>query len=264
MLKPVFNAPAKRGRKHGDDLRSVVDAMLYIAQTGCQWRYLPEFFGPWTRVWSQFRRWSRNGTWARVLTVLHAAAREAAGSSEESPSMVVIDTHLARGASKGGFTFHDRGGPYGRTKGAKRIVAVDVTGLPVGALVVPASTHENRASELMLEHLGLLGSPAGSSWSWWTVVSPRLLLAHLAGTTTSRSAGSGGTTNNRSSALSGTPGAWRSLMAVWAALAAWRSRSRTPPPRRPDGSRSLAARPRCATCRTNALAGVKSRSQRDR
>ena len=67
--------------------------------------------------------------------------------------MVVIDTHLARGASNGGFTFHDRGGPYGRTNGAKRVVAVDVTGLPVGALVVPASTHENRASALMLEHL---------------------------------------------------------------------------------------------------------------
>ena len=67
--------------------------------------------------------------------------------------MVVIDTHQARGASNGGFTFHHRGGPYGRTKGATRVVAVDVTGLPVAALVVPASTHENRASALMLEHL---------------------------------------------------------------------------------------------------------------
>lgn len=53
--------------------------------------------------------------------------------------------------------FHDRGGPYDRTKGAKRVVAVDVTGLPVGALVVPASTDENRASERMLEHLGRQG-----------------------------------------------------------------------------------------------------------
>ena len=126
---------------------------LYIAQSGCQWRYLPASFGPWTRVWSQFRRWSRNGTWAQALTVLHAAARHEGGRAEETPSMVVIDTHLARGASNGGFTFHDRGGPYGRTKGAKRVVAVDVTGLPVAAVVVPASTHENRASELMLEHL---------------------------------------------------------------------------------------------------------------
>src|SRR4051812_38273663 len=53
--------------------------------------------------------------------------------------------------------FHDRGGPFGRTKGAKRIVAVDVTGLPVAALVVPASSHENRASELMLEYLDRQG-----------------------------------------------------------------------------------------------------------
>jgi putative transposase len=55
LLEPVFNAPGKRGRKHANDLRTVVDAMLYIAQTGCQWRYLPQSFGPWTRVWSQFR-----------------------------------------------------------------------------------------------------------------------------------------------------------------------------------------------------------------
>lgn len=157
LLEPVFNAPGKRGRKHADDLRTVVDAMLYIAQTGCQWRYLPQSFGPWTRIWSQFRRWSRSGTWAHALTVLHAVAREAEGRVDLTPSMVVIDTHLARGASNGGFTFHDRGGPYGRTKGAKRVVAVDGTGLPVGALVVPASTHENRASELMLQHLNRQG-----------------------------------------------------------------------------------------------------------
>ena len=153
LLEPVFNAWGKRGPRHAPDLRRVVDAMLYISHTGCQWRFLPESFGPWTRVWSQFRRWSRNGTWARALTVLHKAAREADGRTEATPSMVVIDTHLARGASNGGFTFHDRGGPYGRTRGAKRVVAVDVTGLPVGALVVPASTHENRTSEVMLEHL---------------------------------------------------------------------------------------------------------------
>ena len=119
FLQPVFNAPGKRGRKHGDDLRIVVDAMLYVAQTGCQWRYLPATFGPWTRLWSHFRRWSRNSTWAKALTVLHAAVRREDGRRERTPSMIVIDTHLARGASNGGFTFHDRGGPYGRTKGAK-------------------------------------------------------------------------------------------------------------------------------------------------
>lgn len=93
----MLSTPGKRGRKHGTDLRTVVDAMLYIAQTGCQWRCLPESFGPWTRVWSQFRRWSRNRTWARALAVLDATARQAHGRAEKTPSMVVIDTHLARG-----------------------------------------------------------------------------------------------------------------------------------------------------------------------
>ena len=68
ILEPLLLVSSKRGPKHGDDLRHVVDAMLYISHTGCQWRFLPGEFGPWTRVWSQFRRWSRNGTWARVLT----------------------------------------------------------------------------------------------------------------------------------------------------------------------------------------------------
>lgn len=163
LLEPVFNALGKRGRRHADDLGSVVNAMLYISHTGCQWRFMPESFGPWTRAWSQFRRWSPNGTWARGLTVLHTEAREADGRSEATPSMVGIDTHLARGACNGGFTFHDRGGPYGRTKGAKRIVAVDVTGLPVGALVVPASTHENGTTELMLEHLASQGVTAAAA-----------------------------------------------------------------------------------------------------
>lgn len=149
---------SKRGPKHGDDLRHVVDAMLYVSHTGCQWRFLPLQFGPWTRVWSQFRRWSRNGTWARVLASLHASSRTALGRKEAQPSMVVIDTHLARGASNGGATFHDQGGPYGRTNGAKRIVCVDVTGLPLCVRVVPASTPEARAVELILEDLSRFGA----------------------------------------------------------------------------------------------------------
>jgi len=72
--------------------------------------------------------------------------------------MVVIDTHLARGASNGGVTFHDQGGPYGRTNGAKRIVCVDVTGLPLCVRVVPASTSEASAVEQLLDDLAYSGA----------------------------------------------------------------------------------------------------------
>jgi putative transposase len=153
LLERLLCPASKRGPKHGDDLRTVVDAMLYVTHTGCQWRYLPAEFGKWTRVWSQFRRWSRNGTWTRVLAALHEHARITEGRKDARPSMVVIDSQLARGASRGGLTFHDRGGPYGRTNGAKRVIAVDVTGLPLAARVVPASTSEQVCVELLIEDL---------------------------------------------------------------------------------------------------------------
>jgi transposase len=92
-----------------------------------------------------------------VLTELHRHARLEAGRSEDLPSMIVVDSHLARGGSRGGVTFHDKGGPYGRTNGAKRVVAVDVTGLPLAGVVVPASTSENTCVELVLEQLRASG-----------------------------------------------------------------------------------------------------------
>lgn len=156
LLAPFLVPPGKPGREHGD-LRTVVNGVLYITHTGCQWRFLPAEFGPWTRVWSQFRRWNRNGAWGWALAGLHAQARRRSGRAADSPSMVVIDTHLARGASNGGVTFHAKGGPYGRTNGAKRVVAVDVTGLPLAALVAPASCTESAATELLLEQLKASG-----------------------------------------------------------------------------------------------------------
>lgn len=93
-------------------------------------------FGSWTWGWSQFRRWSRNGVWSRLLAELHRKATTRLGRAEVEPSMVVIDTHLARGTSNGGSTSYDRSGPCGATKGAKRAVAADVTGLPLAAAVL--------------------------------------------------------------------------------------------------------------------------------
>ena len=81
------------------------------------------------------------------------------GRKEPKPSMVDIGTHLARGAPNGGATFHDRGGPYGNTKSTKRIVAVDVCGLPLAARVVPAPTSESTTVELLLEDMAVAGQP---------------------------------------------------------------------------------------------------------
>jgi putative transposase len=69
----------------------VVDAMLYIAQTGCQWRALPPGAVPSVDPsLVAVCRWSRNGAWARAVTVLHATARQADGRAEAVPSMITF------------------------------------------------------------------------------------------------------------------------------------------------------------------------------
>jgi putative transposase len=156
LLEAVLNRPGKRGRRHGPDLRLVVDGMLYVARTGCQWRYLPGSFGPWTRVWSQFRRWARNGVWARVLIELHRTARTNVGR-QGRPSMLVIDTHLARGASNGGATFHDKGGPTVARTGRSGSSRWMSPACRSEAWSRATSTHENVATELLLDHLEAAG-----------------------------------------------------------------------------------------------------------
>jgi hypothetical protein len=179
--------------------------------------------------------------------VLHASTREADGRADAPPSMVVIDAHLARGRPTVGSPSMTAVVPNGRTRGAKRVVAVDATGLPVGALVVPASTHENRASELMLEFLARQG------------VTGRLELVLVDRGVTAASARAlgrhhdvemrrvGWDTSSRCSGPSGTPGASRSPTAAWAVPAGWRSRTRTPPRPRRASSRSPALPPPCGT-----------------
>ena len=102
-----------------------------------------------------------------MLVALHALLRTNLGRKEPLPSMVVIDTHLARGVSNGGATFHNQGDPHGRTKGAERIVCVDVTGLPLWLRAVPVSTSEAKAIELILEDLSRrVLTNASNSCSW--------------------------------------------------------------------------------------------------
>jgi transposase len=115
-LEPAFNAPGKRGPKHAPDLRRAVDAMLYVCHTGCQWRYPPGSLGPWTRVWSQFGRWSRNRTWARALTVLHATAREAGDRADARRRWWSSTPTSPAGASNGearpGFSVREEAASY--------------------------------------------------------------------------------------------------------------------------------------------------------
>ena len=57
LLKPPRLDPHGGGRPRKYELRRVVDALLYVGKTGCQWRQLPVNFPPWLSVHQQFRAW---------------------------------------------------------------------------------------------------------------------------------------------------------------------------------------------------------------
>jgi putative transposase len=93
--------PARHGgRPRRTDLRAVVDAILYLLRTGCQWRMLPKDFPPWGTVWWYFRRWRLDGVWTRLHRALHRAARLKAGRRAD-PTVVIMDAQSVKTTERG-------------------------------------------------------------------------------------------------------------------------------------------------------------------
>ena len=70
ILKPFFRKKSNRGRKVVYERRLVVNAILYVVRTGCQWRMLPHDFPPWKTVYQMFYRWRKAGLWERIHDAL--------------------------------------------------------------------------------------------------------------------------------------------------------------------------------------------------
>ncbi len=151
LVVDLFDPPGRRGAPAQIPRRQMVDAMLFVARTGIQWRYLPERYGAWTAVWSQFRRWRSNGVWDRAMTRLVAVVRWF-HDREATPSMVMVDAQTVRGARYGP-TFHDTGGRGGRTIGTKRTLLVEILGLPVVARADSARPHDVQAARELRERI---------------------------------------------------------------------------------------------------------------
>jgi transposase len=94
--------PAKRGglpRQHSD--RDLVDGLMYVLGTGCQWRYIPKDLPPRSTLHDYLTRWNHDGTLRRIHHELYVACRDDAGR-EASPTAAVIDSQSVRSAEKGG------------------------------------------------------------------------------------------------------------------------------------------------------------------
>ena len=101
LVEPLI-PPAKRGGdKRTVDIREVVNALMYVLSTGCQWRAIPKDLPPRSTAHGYFDLWSWDGTLDRIHHELYMKCREAIGR-EASPTAAVIDSQSVKSAEKGG------------------------------------------------------------------------------------------------------------------------------------------------------------------
>ena len=101
LIAPLI-PPAKRGgNKRTVDVREVVDGLMYVLSTGCQWAALPKDLAPRSTVHDYLCRWEWDGTLERIHHALYVQCRELAGH-DASPTAGIIDSQSVKSAEKGG------------------------------------------------------------------------------------------------------------------------------------------------------------------
>jgi putative transposase len=120
------------------DLRLVLNGILYLLKTGCQWRLLPREFGKWSTIYAYFKRWRRDGVWASLMEALRQRERQRVGRSPE-PSAGSVDSQSIKTATQREEVGFDGGK---RIKGRKRHLLVDTLGLIIAVVVTAANTDD--------------------------------------------------------------------------------------------------------------------------
>ena len=152
LVEPLI-PPAKRGGdKRTVIMREVVNGLMYILSTGCQWRAIPKDLPPRSTIHGYFDLWSWDGTLDRIHHMLYVKCREALGR-EASPTAAVIDSQSVKSAEKGA-SIDPPGYDAGKKiKGKKRHILVDTQGLLIHAIVHAADIQDRDGGELVMATL---------------------------------------------------------------------------------------------------------------
>ena len=149
LIESFMPPPRRIGRPRKTDLREIVNAVLYMASTGCQWRVLPKDFPPVSTVQRYFYQWRDSRLWQTIRFHLAMQTREREGR-EAQPTAGVIDSQTVKTTEAGGVRGYDAGK---KINGRKRHTVVDTTGMLFGLVVHAADVQDRDGAPAVLKSI---------------------------------------------------------------------------------------------------------------
>ena len=125
LVEPLIPPAKHGGRRREVDVREVLNGLLYVLSTGCQWRAVPKDLPPRSTLFSYFDLWNWDGTLGRIHQELYVKCREAMGH-EASPTAAIIDSQSVKGAEKGGVASTRAGMMRGRRSKARSVISSSI------------------------------------------------------------------------------------------------------------------------------------------